>query len=78
VRARDNEDYPQARTIPGLVMYRYDSPLFFANAQDFQRRALAAVEAVREELTGRGIVSALAHRRASHALLRSPGARSWA
>lgn len=40
----DIEDYPQARRIPGLVVYRYDSPLFFANAQDFQRRALAAVD----------------------------------
>jgi SulP family sulfate permease len=40
----DVDDYPAARTIPGLVVYRYDSPLFFANAQDFRRRALAAVE----------------------------------
>jgi len=40
----DVDDYPQARTIPGLVVYRYDSPLFFANAQDFRRRALAAVD----------------------------------
>ena len=39
----DVDDYPQARTIPGLVVYRYDAPLFFANAQDFRRRALAAV-----------------------------------
>jgi sulfate permease, SulP family len=39
----DVDDYPQARTIPGLVVYRYDSPLFFANADDFRRRALAAV-----------------------------------
>ena len=38
----DVDDYPQARTIPGLVVYRYDAPLFFANAQDFRRRALAA------------------------------------
>lgn len=38
----DTDDYPQARTIPGLVVYRYDAPLFFANAQDFRRRALAA------------------------------------
>lgn len=36
------EDYPEARTIPGLVVYRYDAPLFFANAEDFRRRALAA------------------------------------
>ena len=26
--------------MPGLVVYRYDSPLFFANAEDFRRRAL--------------------------------------
>ena len=38
----DIDDYPQASTIPGLVVYRYDAPLFFANAQDFRRRALAA------------------------------------
>jgi len=39
----DVDDYPQADTIPGLVVYRYDSPLFFANAENFRRRALAAV-----------------------------------
>ncbi|MBT2406555.1 MULTISPECIES: SulP family inorganic anion transporter [unclassified Streptomyces] len=40
----DVDDYPRAWTIPGLLVYRYDSPLFFANAEDFRRRALAAVE----------------------------------
>jgi high affinity sulfate transporter 1 len=40
----DVDDYPHARTIPGLVVYRYDSPLFFANAEDFRRRAAAAVD----------------------------------
>ncbi|WP_406164668.1 SulP family inorganic anion transporter [Streptomyces sp. NBC_00996] len=40
----DVDDYPQARTIPGLLVYRYDSPLFFANAEDFRHRALAAVD----------------------------------
>ncbi|MGE5292977.1 MAG: SulP family inorganic anion transporter [Micromonosporaceae bacterium] len=40
----DVDDYPQARTIAGLVVYRYDAPLFFANAQDFRRRALAAAD----------------------------------
>ncbi|MFI6287599.1 SulP family inorganic anion transporter [Streptomyces sp. NPDC051018] len=40
----DIDDYPQARTVPGLLVYRYDSPLFFANAEDFRRRALAAVD----------------------------------
>jgi sulfate permease, SulP family len=39
----DVDDYPEATTIPGLVVYRYDSPLFFANAEDFRRRALNAV-----------------------------------
>ncbi|MDC0765347.1 SulP family inorganic anion transporter [Streptomyces sp. HD] len=40
----DIDDYPQAHTIPGLLVYRYDSPLFFANAEDFRRRALAAAD----------------------------------
>ncbi|MGW3323729.1 SulP family inorganic anion transporter [Streptomyces virginiae] len=44
----DIDDYPTARTIPGLLIYRYDSPLFFANAEDFRRRALASV-AVQDE-----------------------------
>ncbi len=84
----DIDDYPDARTIPGLLVYRYDSPLFFANAEDFRRRALTAVDeqtspvgwfvlnteanvevditaldavdALRRELTDRGIVFALA------------------
>ena len=42
----DVDDYPEAETVPGLVVYRYDSPLFFANAADFRRRALAAVDEV--------------------------------
>ncbi|TWD72007.1 high affinity sulfate transporter 1 [Kribbella amoyensis] len=41
----DLDDYPDAQTVPGLVVYRYDSPLFFANAEDFRRRAMAAVDA---------------------------------
>ncbi|MCM1973007.1 SulP family inorganic anion transporter [Streptomyces sp. G1] len=40
----DVDDYPTARIVPGLVIYRYDSPLFFANAENFRRRALAAVD----------------------------------
>lgn len=39
----DIDDYPGASVVPGLVVYRYDSPLFFANTEDFRRRALAAV-----------------------------------
>ena len=84
----DVDDYPAAQTIPGLVVYRYDAPLFFANAEDVRRRALAAADrpagplrwfvlnveanvevdfsaleamaALREDITGRGAVFALA------------------
>jgi high affinity sulfate transporter 1 len=35
--------YPQARTIPGLVMLRWDAPLFFANAELFHDRVLAVI-----------------------------------
>ncbi|CRK57969.1 Sulfate permease [Alloactinosynnema sp. L-07] len=40
----DIDDYDDAQQVPGLVVYRYDAPLFFANADDFRQRALAAVE----------------------------------
>lgn len=40
----DVDDYPDAVQVPGLVVYRYDSPLFFANAEDFLTRAEAAVD----------------------------------
>jgi len=84
----DVDDYPDATVIPGLIVYRYDSPLFFANTEDFRRRALASVakahepvqwfvlnaeaiididitaadalEDVRNDLAGRGIVFAMA------------------
>ncbi|NNH68724.1 sulfate permease [Nocardia uniformis] len=39
----DIDDYPEAKPVPGLVVYRYDTPLCFANAEDFRHRALAAV-----------------------------------
>ena len=35
--------YPDARRIPGLVLFRWDAPLFFANAELFQHRVLGAV-----------------------------------
>jgi high affinity sulfate transporter 1 len=84
----DVDDHPTAQTIPGLVVYRYDAPLFFANAENFRERALEAVhdapypvewfvlnaeanvdvditaldavEEVRAELAGQGIVFAMA------------------
>jgi MFS superfamily sulfate permease-like transporter len=37
--------YPQARLIPGLVIFRWDAPLFFANAEYFRSRVLDAVAA---------------------------------
>jgi MFS superfamily sulfate permease-like transporter len=37
--------YPDARLMPGLVLFRWDAPLFFANAEFFQERALDAVAA---------------------------------
>jgi MFS superfamily sulfate permease-like transporter len=35
--------YPQARLVPGLVLFRWDAPLFFANAELFRDRVLDAV-----------------------------------
>jgi SulP family sulfate permease len=39
----DVDDYPDADVVPGLLVYRYDAPLFFANAENFRERAMAAV-----------------------------------
>ena len=35
--------YPDAHLIPGLVLFRWDAPLFFANAELFRQRTLDAV-----------------------------------
>jgi len=35
--------YPDARQIPGLVLFRWDAPLFFANAEFFRESVLDAV-----------------------------------
>jgi high affinity sulfate transporter 1 len=32
----DVHSYPDARLLPGLVLYRFDAPLFFANAKTFR------------------------------------------
>ena len=37
--------YPEAKLVPGLVLFRWDAPLFFANAELFDERVLAAVAA---------------------------------
>lgn len=41
----DIDDWEGATTIPGLVIYRYDAPLCFANAENFKVRALKAIAA---------------------------------
>ena len=39
----DIKRYPTARRIPGLVLFRWDAPLFFANAELFHQRVLEAI-----------------------------------
>jgi MFS superfamily sulfate permease-like transporter len=39
----DISRYPEARLIPGLVLFRWDAPLFFANAEFFHERVMDAV-----------------------------------
>jgi len=39
----DTARHPNARTIPGLVLFRWDAPLFFANAELFNQSVLRAV-----------------------------------
>ena len=40
----DVDDYPDAAQLPGLLVFRYDSPLFFANAEHFDRQCRAALD----------------------------------
>ncbi len=40
----DISRYPESRLIPGLVLFRWDAPLFFANAELFRDRVMIAVE----------------------------------
>lgn len=37
--------YPEARLVPGIVIFRWDAPLFFANAELFKTRILEAARA---------------------------------
>jgi high affinity sulfate transporter 1 len=39
----DVKRYPDARRVPGLVLFRWDAPLFFANAELFHQRVLEAI-----------------------------------
>ena len=40
----DISRYPESRQIPGLVLFRWDAPLFFANAELFRDRVMMAVK----------------------------------
>ncbi|TWC06269.1 high affinity sulfate transporter 1 [Bradyrhizobium macuxiense] len=42
--------HPNAKTFPGLVLYRFDGPLTFFNSDYFKTRALAAADAAGPEL----------------------------
>ncbi len=39
----DIKRHPEARRIPGLILFRWDAPLFFANAEFFREHILRAV-----------------------------------
>ena len=41
---QDIEEFPRSETVPGLLVYRFDGPLFFANADHFEHRVHELVE----------------------------------
>ena len=41
----DAQRHPEGRHVPGLVIFRWDAPLFFANAEIFRHQVLQAVAA---------------------------------
>ena len=41
---RDMKRYPEAKAIPGVVIYRFSGPLFFANCGVFRKRAEELIE----------------------------------
>jgi MFS superfamily sulfate permease-like transporter len=49
--------YPDARLIPGLVLFRWDAPLFFANAGMFREHVLEAVAASAEPVRWIGVAA---------------------
>jgi SulP family sulfate permease len=40
----DVADYPDAQTLPGLIIYRFEAPLFFANVGELRRRVQLVVD----------------------------------
>ena len=47
----DVERHPEADRLPGLLIYRFDAPLFFANAERFARRLRVGIDAEVEPVT---------------------------
>jgi MFS superfamily sulfate permease-like transporter len=39
----DTDEYPDARVLPGLVVFRFDAPLIFANTRTFDEQVRALV-----------------------------------
>ncbi len=46
---RDLDLWPEANPVPGLIIYRFDAPLFFANANHFRARVNELVAASNEQ-----------------------------
>ena len=46
----DMKRHPEAKAIPGVVIYRFSGPLFFANCEVFRNRAEALIETSPEPL----------------------------
>jgi MFS superfamily sulfate permease-like transporter len=47
----DLKRYPQARQFPGLVLFRWDAPLFFANAEQFREKVMDAIASAPSPVT---------------------------
>jgi sulfate permease, SulP family len=54
---RDIENYEDAATVPGLIVYRFDAPLFFANAEVFKNDIQTLVAMARHPV-GQVVVNA--------------------
>jgi SulP family sulfate permease len=44
---QDIEHRPESETLPGLIIYRFDAPLFFANARFFREQVYKLIEAAK-------------------------------
>ena len=58
--------YPEARQIPGFVLFRWDAPLFFANAELFKERVVAGVGEIIGPSALAGRCSRACHQRRRH------------